>query len=72
MGSRPKTYGFTAVNLLSIKDKIIKSLIYRPLSTIRKDPNIIRIMFSKKSDCAKAKTGDTYIGKLYTLSKGIE
>jgi len=39
---------------------------------MRKDPNIIGIMYSRKSDCAKAKTGDTYIGKLYTLRKGIE
>jgi len=47
-------------------------MIFKPLSTIRKDPNIIGIMFSRKSECAKAKTRDAYRGKLYTLSKGIE
>jgi hypothetical protein len=72
MGSRLKTYGFSTADSLSIKYKINKHLISKVLSTIRKDPNIIRIMFSKKSDCAKANTRDTYRGKLYTLSKGIE
>ena len=72
MGLRPKTYGFTAANLLSTKYETNKHMISRPLYAIRKDSIIIGIMFSKKSDYAKAKTGDTYRGKLYTLSKRIE
>jgi len=72
MGSRLKTYGFTSVNLLNIKYKITKRLIFNYLYTNKKDLNIIRIMLSKKSDCAKSKTRDTCRGKLYTLRKGIE
>jgi hypothetical protein len=47
-------------------------MISRPLYAIRKDSIIIGIMFSKKSDYAKAKTRGTYRGKIYTLCKRIE